>query len=145
LCVIVFATWVSLFAAPAPAAAQNAPDVEVSDLQWTYDVNRDGRLKGYYQRPPVASPDPVQRVAATFRNNGAKPVKAVTWEYVAYSDSDPSRVVRVYKFDGKARLRPGESARLSEQGLNIQHRRRVEARVVGVEYEDGTVWRRAKP
>ena len=144
-CVLVFVAWVSLLAAPVPAVAQNPPDIEVSDLQWTHDVNRDHRLKGYYARSPAPSPDFVQQVSATFRNVGTKPVKSVTWEYVVYEDTDPARVVRVYKFHTKALLRPGESERLSKQGLGIQHRRHVEARVVRVEYGDGTVWRRAKP
>lgn len=143
--VLVFVAWVSLLAAPVPAVAQNPPDIEVSDLQWTHDVNRDRRLKGYYARSPAPSPDFVQQVSVTFRNVGTKPVKYVAWEYVVYKDSDPAKVVRVYKFRSKLMLRPGESARRSKQGLSIQYRRHVEARVARVEYADGTVWLRAKP
>jgi len=143
--VLVFVAWVSLLAAPVSAKAQNPPNVEVSDLKWTHDVNRDHRLKGYYERSPVPSPEFMQQVSATFRNVGTKPVKSVTWEYAVYEDSDPAKLVRVYKFHNKALLRPGESKRLSKEGLGIQNRLRVEARVVKIAYEDGTVWRYDKP
>lgn len=143
-CVLVFVAWASLLVAPALAVAQNPPDVEVSGLQWTHDVNKKHRLRGYYAGSPAPAPDFVQEVSAVFRNAGTKPVKSLTWEYVVYEDSDPSKVLRVYKFRSKAALRPGESARLSGQGLGIQYRRHVEARVARVEYADGTVWRRAK-
>ena len=143
-CMLVSVAWVSLLTAAAPAVAQNPPGIEVSDLRWTHDVNRVHRLKGSYNRSPAPSPDFVQEVSAVFRNAGAKAVKSVTWEYVVYEDSDPAKVVRIYKFRSKALLRPGESARLSKEGLNIQHRRRVEARIARVEYTDGTVWQRAK-
>jgi hypothetical protein len=143
-CLLVFVAWASLLVASVPAVAQSSPDVEVSDLQWTHDVNRGHRLKGYYARSPAPSPDFVQKVSATFRNVGTKPIKSLTWEYVVYEDSDPAKVVRTYKFRSKTRLRPGESERLSKEGLGIQYRRRVEARVIRVEYADGTVWQRAK-
>ena len=143
-CVLVFVAWVSLLVAPGLVVAQDSSGVEVSDLQWTHDVNRKQRLKGYDAGSPAPSPDFVQEVSAVFRNAGTKPVKYVTWEYVVYEDSDPTKVVRVYKFRSKVILRPGESARRSKQGLSIQYRRRVEARVAKVEYADGTVWQREK-
>lgn len=138
--VLVFVAWVSLLIAPASTVAQNPAGVEVADVQWTHDVNKENRLKGYYARSPAPSPDFVQAVSATFSNVGTKLVKSVTWEYVVYEDSDPTKVVRVYKFRSNALLRPGESKRLSKEGLNIQHRRYVEARVARVEYADGTIW-----
>ena len=144
-CVIVFMACVSLlYVAPVSVVAQTRPDIEVSDLQWTHDVNRKFRLKRPYKHYSAPAPDFVQEVSAVFRNAGTKPVKSVSWEYVVYEDSNPSKVVRVYKFRSKVMLRPGESARLSKQGLSIQHRRQVEARVARVEYADGTVWQRAK-
>ena len=130
--------------APAVAVAQDQPDVEVSDLQWRHDVNKKYRLRGNFARSPAPSPDFMQEVSALFRNAGTKSVTFVTWEYVVYEDSDTTKELRVYKFRSKALLRPGESARLSKQGFRIQHGRRVEARVVRVQYADGTVWRRAK-
>jgi hypothetical protein len=141
--VLVLASWAVLLVVPA-AAAQGAPDVEVSGLSWTRDVNRGLRLKAYHAHSPAPSPDFVQEVSAVFRNVGAKDVKSVTWEYVVYEDSDAARGARVYKFRSKAPLRPGASARLSKQGLDIWHGRRVEARVTRVEYADGTVWQRVK-
>jgi len=66
-CLLVFVSWMSLLVASVPVVAQNSPDVEVSDLQWTHDVNRGRRLKGYYARSPAPSPDFVQKVSATFR------------------------------------------------------------------------------
>lgn len=130
--------------APVPVEAQNSLDVEVSDLRWTHDVHREHRLKGYYARSPASSPEFVQKISASFRNVGAKTVKSLTWEYVVYEDSDPTKVVRSYKFRNRALLRPGASERLGKEGLGIQHRRHVEARVISVEYADGTVWQRAK-
>ena len=140
---LVSVAW-AIIAASVPAVAQNSSDVEVSAPQWTYDVNQKLQLKGDYKRLPAPSLSPIQAVSATFRNVGGKPVKSLTWEYVVYEDSDPTKVVRIYKFRNKTLLRPGESERLSKEGLNIQHRRNVEARVIKVEYVDGTVWRRAR-
>ena len=130
--------------APPMAVAQDQPDIEVSDLEWRHDVNKKYRLRGNFSRSPAPSPDFMQEVSAVFRNVGTKPVRFVTWEYVVYADSDTTKELRVYKFRSKAPLRPGESVRLSKQGFNIQHRRRVEARVVRVEYADRSVWQRAK-
>jgi hypothetical protein len=141
---LVLVSWASLLFASVPAAAQNSPDVEVSDVQWTHDVNGGRRLKGYYALSPAPSPDYVQEVSASFRNVGMKAVKAVTWEYVVYEDSDPGKTARVYKFRSKTLLRPGESVRLSKQGLSIRHGRHVEARVAKVEYADGVIWQRTK-
>ena len=143
-CVLVFVACVSLLVAPVLVVAQDPPGVEVSDLRWTHDVNRKQGLRGYDTGSPAPAPAFVQEVSAVFRNAGTKPVKYVTWEYVVYEDSDPTKVVRVYKFRSKVILRPGESARRSKQGLSIQYRRRVEARVAKVEYADGTVWQREK-
>ena len=142
--ILITVVWVSLLIAPAPAVAQDQPDVEVSDLQWHIDVNKKHRLRGYFGRSPAPPPEFVQEVSAVFRNAGTKPVTFVTWEYVVYEDSDTTKVRRVYKFRSKAPLRPGESVRLSKQGFGIQHGRRVEARVVRVEYTDRTIWQRAK-
>jgi hypothetical protein len=141
---LITVVWVFMLIAPASAVAQDRPDVEVSDLQWSHDVNKKHRVRGSFVRSPGPSPDFLQEVSAVFRNAGTKPVTFVSWEYVVYKDSDPTKVERVYKFRSKAPLRPGESARLSKQGFDIQYRRRVETRVVRIEYADGSVWQRAK-
>ena len=141
---LITVAWVSLLIAPALAVAQDQPDVEVSELQWNHDVNKKHRVRGSFVRSPSPSPDFMQEVSALFRNTGTKRVTFVSWEYVIYKDSEPTKVERVYKFRSKAPLRPGESARLSKQGFDIQYRRRVEARVVRVEYADGSVWQRGK-
>lgn len=142
ICLVVVVAWVGM--APASVIAQKTPDVEVTDVQWTIDVNSRQRLKGNYSSSPQASPDFIQEVSAIFRNVGAKTVKSVTWEYVAYEDSNPSKKARAYKFRSKSLLHPGESMRLSKQGLNIQHRKHVEVHIVRIEYDDGTVWQRVK-
>ena len=131
---------VLLLIAPGLALAQVRPDVEVSDVQWTHDVNKKHRVRGFV-RSPGPSPDFMQEVSALFRNTGEKRVNSVSWEYVIYKDSDSTKVERVYKFRSKALLSPGESVRLGKQGFDIQYRRRVEARVVRVEYADGSVWK----
>jgi hypothetical protein len=141
---VVVIAFVSLLLLPASVVAQGRSDVEVTDLQWTHDVNNKLRLKGNYRRSPAPAPDFIQEVSANFRNVGVKPIKSVTWEYVVYEDSDPAKVLRVYKFRSKTLLRPNESTRLSKQGLGIQHRRHIEVYVVRVEYSDGTFWQRGK-
>lgn len=141
--VLIAVALVSLLA-PAATVAQDQPDIEVSDLQWRHDINKKYRLRGNFSRSPAPSPDFMQEVSAVFRNAGNKPVRFVTWEYVVFADSDTTKELRVYKFRNKAPLRPGESVRFSKQGFGIQHGPRVEARVVRVDYADGTVWRRAK-
>ena len=141
--VLITVALVSLLA-PAVAVAQDQPEVEVSDLQWRHDVNKKYRLRGNFSRSPAPSPDFMQEVSAVFRYAGTKSVMFVTWEYVVYADLDTTKKLRVYKFRSKAQLRPGESVRLSKQGFGIQHGPRVEARVVRVEYADGTTWQRAK-
>ena len=139
---LITVAWVSLFMAP--VLAQDQPDVEVSDIEWRHDVNKKYRLRGNFSRSPAPSPDFMQEVSALFRNVGTKSVTFVTWEYVVYVDSDTTKVMRVYKFRSKAPLRPSESVRLSKQGFDIQYGRRVEARVVRIDYADGAVWRRPK-
>lgn len=140
--VLITVMWMLLLTAP--AVAQNGPDVEVSNLEWTHDVNGKHRVRANFARTPAPSPEFVQEVSAVFRNTGTKVVRFVTWEYVIYKDSDPAKAERVYKFRNKVPLGPGESARASKQGFGIQHRRRVEARVVRVEYADGSIWRRER-
>ncbi len=134
-----------LLAVPYTAAAQDAPGLGVSDAQFTYDVNANVGVEGAYtgkSPAPVttAADSPVQRVSALFSNQGAKAIRSVTWEYVAFEDAGLTKVRRVYSVRSKKSIRPGESVRLWKDGYRLDNSPYRKARVTRVEFEDGTTW-----
>lgn len=128
--------------------AQSAPDVEVSDLRYVYDVNRNFELRApSEQRVSPASTvtsSPVQQVSALFTNTGTKSIKAVTWEYVIFKDAQETELLQVYTTRSKTMLLPGQAARLDKTGYQLKNTQYMKARVTRIEYTDGTIWQGTK-
>ncbi len=92
---------------------------------------------------------------ASLRNNGARAVKEVDWDYVFF-DAATGQEVGLHRFTSAGRLDPGKkrdfgflitappSKTISVHSLNEKGERGVTGRVVVVRvlYEDGTEWRR---
>jgi hypothetical protein len=137
--------WLILLAVPSYVAAQEPPDLLVSDPQFTNDVNAGLAIKGGY---PGKSPGPattstdsyVSRVSALFRNRGAKVIKSVAWEYVLFEDAGQTKVQQVYRVHSKRTISPGETVRLWKEGYHLDDTPYRKARVTRIEYKDGTTW-----
>jgi hypothetical protein len=89
------------------------------------------------------------------RNDGAKPVRAVDWDYV-FCEKGTTREVGRLQFASEEKIAPGKSKGLtvvarqppaqtvSVQALNEKERDALDGRIeiVRVEYTDGSVWKR---
>jgi uncharacterized protein affecting Mg2+/Co2+ transport len=91
----------------------------------------------------------------TLRNDGAKPIRAVDWDYI-FCEKGTTREVGRREFTSDEKIAPGKSKELtvvarlppaqivSVQTLNDKERDALDGRVeiVRVEYADGSVWKR---
>lgn len=122
---------------------QTAPDLEVSDPQWVYDVNRKfnihSRNGSSNKRSPVTTPV-VQEISALFRNTGEKTVAEVGWEFIVYSDEDFDRIKRIYRVRSEKEIAPEETVRLAGTGIFRERSPYRKVNVYRIEYTDGTVW-----
>ena len=137
----------------ATAAAQSAPDLQVTDPQWGYlqdgyfagntHFSAGGNDHGYATNNPPLTP-----VSALFQNTGQKIIKSVTWEYLYFKDSQQTEVVAHRKFHSRKRITPGTSVRLKEYVLASSGPRRTTdfpgVRITRIKYADGTTWAAAK-
>jgi len=134
---------------PLSIVAQNAPGLEISDLQFTYDVNRRFNQRGSIwdqidHDSPTVTEYPVQELSALFRNIGTKAIKSVWWECLSFRDASEMEVARVYSVNSKTTLLPGETIRLRKSGYNLQTSPYKKVRITRVEYLDGTIWHATK-
>jgi hypothetical protein len=91
----------------------------------------------------------------SLRNDGAKAIRAVDWDYVFFDKGTQHEVGR-RRFTNAAKIAPGKSKELSVvasqppahtvsvQSLNTKERDALEGRIeiVRIEYTDGTIWKR---
>lgn len=91
----------------------------------------------------------------SLRNDGAKLIRAIDWDYVFF-DKSTHRETGRRQFTSAAKIAPGKSKQLSVvasqppahtvsvQTLNAKERDALDGRIeiVRVEYGDGTVWKR---
>jgi len=143
------AAWVFLAIATVSINAQSAPAVDVSDAQFTYDVNAaldsSNGFPGRRASPATTvTASPVQRVSALFRNAGRQPIKSVSWEYIIFKDADEREILEVYSVRSDVTVLPGEAVRLKKEGYHLRNSAHEKARVTGIKYADGTVWRGAR-
>jgi hypothetical protein len=128
--------------------AQSAPDLEVVDPQFVYDVNKNLELRASSDEPlspaTTVTGSPIQQVSALFSNTGTKSIKAVTWEYIIFKDEQETEVLHIYTIRSKTMLLPGESARLDKTGYQLKNSQYMKACVTRIDYADGTIWQRAK-
>ncbi|HLL70629.1 MAG TPA: hypothetical protein VK363_04300 [Pyrinomonadaceae bacterium] len=151
LSLTVLAAFVLLCVSSSARAQDGAqPPLEVSDPQWIYLSVRES--SNFPSTAPSGDPDGLMSstsaathaVSALFRNTGTKTVKSVTWEYVFFKDEQRTRVEKRHTFRGKQEIRPGEAARLKNVSYRPRATEYASARVVRVDYTDGTTWRADK-
>ena len=146
-----------LLVAPISILAQGLPHLEVSDPQVRYDVNSRFNLhtagSTTSQRSPLTITQPIGEVSALFYNTGTKTIKSVTWEYLFFKDSTETKLLKIHTSRAKTVLPPGDSIRLRKEGYNLEPRLPIrkmntapykKARVIRIEYEDGTIWHGGK-
>jgi hypothetical protein len=84
---------------------------------------------------------------ATIRNDGAKAIRAVEWDYV-FDDPEGGKELKRYRFQSKQQIAPGSTAALTKEAFiqrddNTRHinagKQRVQ--ITRVEFGDGTIWR----
>jgi hypothetical protein len=137
-----------VFSMVAGAAAQTAADVDVSDPK--FNMNIYGRYNiGLPANPPQGSRaglsfDPLQEISASFRNSGTKTIKKISWEFITQKQAEPTEIEYVYTVNSNQEIAPGETVRLSKTGAFWTRGISPKARVVRVEYADGTVWKGTK-
>ena len=88
-------------------------------------------------------------MSALFRNTAMKAIKSLTWEYIYFKDETEAEVPKVHTTRTKTMLLPGESVRLRKVGYRLIPVRTMKtwhekAKVIEIEYVDGTTWRGAK-
>ena len=149
----------ALFALAALAAGQgaaekrDAPGLSVVGFEWKYngygrvEVVRSG--KSGMSIKMKREMDYVFKYFArmTVRNDGAKAIKAVEWDYV-FDDPEGGKELKRYRFQSKQQVAAGSTAALTKEAFiqpddNTRHinagKQRVQ--VTRVEFADGTVWR----
>jgi hypothetical protein len=141
-------------------AAQDAPDVVLYGFVWKtvsitdhtvmFDASKTGNKKEDYS--VWSEPTPYQgRQTHVFyepevmvENRDQKTIRAITWECVFFRDEAKTRVLKKYKFHTKKLIAAGERSVL--KGNQSYNRVPLSAtnslRVLKVEYDDGSVWRR---
>ena len=145
--------WMILLFAPISILAQGPPPLEVSDPQVRYDVNSRFNLHTANSttsaRSPLTIVHPVGEVSAQFRNRGTKSIKFVIWEYLFFKDATERKLLKIHTSRTRTVLLPGDSVRLRKQGYNLEPILPIrevnsapykKARVIQIEYADGTIW-----
>ena len=150
--------------APPPArtsddGARAAPEVAVLSFDWKYaGYARGETVKG---NESISSTDTSTAVKlsrktiyvfkytarATLKNQGAKTIKAVSWDYV-FTDAGGRKELKRYKLQSRQQVLPGETQVLS-RGVELDAKddtRHITAgkqsvEITRIEYADGSVWR----
>lgn len=137
-----------LFSMVAGVAAQTAADnVEVSNPKFVWNIYSKynvGLANMNSGNRAALSFDPLQEISANFRNNAAKTIKKVSWEFITHKINAPTEIEYVYSVNSNREIAPGETVRLSKTGVFWGTGINVEARVFRIEYADGTVWEGTK-
>jgi hypothetical protein len=84
----------------------------------------------------------VKEANALVKNIGAKAIKAVEWEFLFFSDDDPEKELKRYKFRNKIKIAPGETKFLIKEVKDRAVSRRRKARIIRIEYSDNSTWQR---
>ena len=149
----------ALFALAALAAGQgaaekrDAPGLPVVGFEWKY--NGYGRVEVVRSGKSATSikmkreMDYVFKYLArvTVKNDGAKSIKAVEWDYV-FDDPEGGKELKRYRFQSKQQVAAGSTVALTKEAFiqpdeNTRHinagKQRVQ--ITRVEFADGTVWR----
>jgi hypothetical protein len=79
---------------------------------------------------------------ALVKNTGVKTVKSVEWEFLFFSDDDPEKELKRYKFKNKIKIGPGETKFLTREVKDRAVSRQRKARLIRIEYSDNSTWER---
>jgi len=138
---------VMIFSMIIGVSAQTAANVEVSDPQFVWNVYSKyniGTANSTSSNRAALSFDPVQEISAGFRNTGTKAIQKISWEFITHKVGEPKKIEYVYTVNSKRAIAPSETVRLSKTGVFWGRGVNLEARVVRVEYADGSVWEGAR-
>jgi hypothetical protein len=144
------------------ADVADAPEVTAENSGRPVDLsNRSiNRIPG--MRPPIADTDPwsgqsagsggdltrqpitKKEANALVKNLGAKTIKSVEWEYIFYSNDDPAKELKRYKFRNKIKIAPGETKFLNKDVSERALSKRQKVRITRLEYTDNSTWQRAE-
>lgn len=143
-----FALFTSLmFLTVFSVAAQTSSNVEVSNPQFVYDINNKFVFRYANSTSDSRAPfttEVVQELSALFRNNGAKKITRVFWEFIVYKNSTRTKIKYIYNFKNKTEILPDNEIRLSQTGRFWGNSECMEAKIFRVEYSDETVWEGAR-
>lgn len=141
----------ALFAAA--AFGQEAGGLEVAGFSWKYEgyapVEVVRKEKSGLTTSIRRGTDYVfkYKAQATFRNAGAKAVKAVEWDYV-FSEPEGGKELKRYRLQSKQPIAAGATETLAKEVFikpeeNSRHLTagRQSVSVARVEYADGSVWK----
>ncbi len=134
---------VLIFSSVFCVSAQTASDVSVSNPQFIYDVNRKFNFISANWTSSDRAPfgvEVVQEISAVFRNNSAKTIKRISWEFITYKDAAKTKIQYIYTSRHKTELLPDTEIRLSKTGRFWGNSAFLEAKVFRIEYADGTFW-----
>lgn len=130
-----------LLLAPLSLMAQSPADLDVFDIQFIGNVDRAGSTYSSDASGTFSAREDIREISAIFHNTGTKPIKSVRWEYLVFRDAQQTDLARIYKFESKKELAPGESRRLRKSSYRLLNTPYKKIRVTRIKYADGTVWR----
>jgi hypothetical protein len=126
-------------------------DVDKVKTEARADAANTAAVRGQQERPARY----VFMYKVSLRNDGAKPIRSIDWDYV-FCEKGSAREVGRRQFTSDEKIAPGKSKELtvvareppaqtvSVQSLNEKERDALDGRVeiVRIEYADGSVWKR---
>lgn len=136
------------------AEASDGSGLTVSSFYWgrietkVVDPSQRSIIPGGLPRRgrPRYGPDAVilqtRETYALVRNTGTRKIKAVTWDYVFYSDAKHETEIKRFEFRTKESIEPGEMKFLTEHVDDGPPSAYGDVVVTRVEYDDDTVWTR---
>jgi hypothetical protein len=139
--------------AAAQEGAAGGPGVEVGGFGWKYEgyvpveVVRNKKSGHTLSVKRGTAYVFKYRAQATLKNNGAKAIKAVEWDYV-FAEPEGGKELRRYRLQSKQAIAPGATQTLSKEVFiqpdeDTAHvtKGRQQVSVARVEYADGSVWK----
>jgi hypothetical protein len=132
---------------------RNAPGLSVVGFEWKYDgyarveVVRSGKSSTSIKLKRGV--DYVFKYSArvTVRNDGARAIKAVEWDYL-FDDPEGGKELKRYRFQTKQKIAPGSTQMLMkeafiqpEESTSHINTGKQKVQIKRVEFADGTIWR----
>ncbi|MBC7929239.1 MAG: hypothetical protein H7Z38_01620 [Rubrivivax sp.] len=144
---------VAVAAGQAAGEKRDAPGIAVVGFEWKYDgyarveVVRSGKSSTSIKMKRGVDYVFKYLARVTVRNDGAKAIKAVEWDYF-FDDPEGGKELKRYRLQSKQQIAPGSTQKLTKDVFiqpddNTRHinagKQRVQ--ITRVEFGDGSVWR----